>query len=392
MPITVNGMDELRALVGTTIGPSDWREVTQELIDQFAEVSGDHQWIHVDAERASAREPVRHDDRPRQPHALADRRLPALAGRVDRLQARRQLRLEQGPLPGAGPGRQPRAREHGDGRRRRRRRRLAPAGAALDGRGRGRREAGLRGRVGRSRVRLSDPRPARRRRPPTRISSNGGWKPASRIESRSSVAACPTRPASTSSAARSRKVLYVGKARSLRKRVAGHFSKPGGARGSVDMVVRRSRTSSSSRPRPRPRRCWPSRSSSSATGPLFNVQLRDDKSYPYIAISLDEDYPRIYFTRERHRSRPRLLRPVLERQARARDARPARQGLPVPHLRRAASPAAPPAAPASTTTSSAARPPASATSPRRSTARTSTRSSTSSPAATARSSASSSSR
>src|SRR6185503_7534400 len=35
--------------------------------------------------------------------------------------------------------------------------------------------------------------------------------------------------------------------------------------------------------------------------PRFNIRLRDDKSYPYIAISLDEDYPRVYFTRERHR-------------------------------------------------------------------------------------------
>ena len=35
--------------------------------------------------------------------------------------------------------------------------------------------------------------------------------------------------------------------------------------------------------------------------PRFNVRLRDDKSYPYIAISLDEDYPRVYFTREKHR-------------------------------------------------------------------------------------------
>src|SRR5205807_1953730 len=33
----------------------------------------------------------------------------------------------------------------------------------------------------------------------------------------------------------------------------------------------------------------------------FNIRLRDDKSYPFIAISLDEDYPRVYFTRERHR-------------------------------------------------------------------------------------------
>ena len=35
--------------------------------------------------------------------------------------------------------------------------------------------------------------------------------------------------------------------------------------------------------------------------PRFNIRLRDDKSYPYIAISLDEDFPRVYFTRERHK-------------------------------------------------------------------------------------------
>ena len=35
--------------------------------------------------------------------------------------------------------------------------------------------------------------------------------------------------------------------------------------------------------------------------PRFNIRLRDDKSYPFIGISLDEDFPRVYFTRERHR-------------------------------------------------------------------------------------------
>jgi acyl dehydratase len=39
-------------MIGTAIGPSDWHEVTQEAIDQFAEVTGDHQWIHVDPQRA----------------------------------------------------------------------------------------------------------------------------------------------------------------------------------------------------------------------------------------------------------------------------------------------------------------------------------------------------
>ena len=57
MTTTVNGVEELKALVGQTVGPSDWREVTQEDIDKFADVSGDHQWIHVDVERAKTESP-----------------------------------------------------------------------------------------------------------------------------------------------------------------------------------------------------------------------------------------------------------------------------------------------------------------------------------------------
>ena len=123
--------------------------------------------------------------------------------------------------------------------------------------------------------------------------------------------------------------------------------------------------------------------------PPFNIRLRDDKSYPYIGISLEERFPRVYFTRERHRHRARLLRAVLERQARARDARPAGPAVPVPHVRRARAGPRCPAARASTTTSSAARPRASTTSARPTTAPTSRRSSASCPATTARSSESS---
>lgn len=54
---TINGIEELQASLGETIGPGEWREVTQELIDTFAEVSGDHQWIHVDVERAKTESP-----------------------------------------------------------------------------------------------------------------------------------------------------------------------------------------------------------------------------------------------------------------------------------------------------------------------------------------------
>ena len=49
---TITGLDELRELRGEVLGTSDWHEVTQEAIDAFADVTGDHQWIHVDPERA----------------------------------------------------------------------------------------------------------------------------------------------------------------------------------------------------------------------------------------------------------------------------------------------------------------------------------------------------
>ncbi len=47
----------MRALVGQEVGPSDWRTVSQADIDAFAELSGDHQWIHVDPERAQTESP-----------------------------------------------------------------------------------------------------------------------------------------------------------------------------------------------------------------------------------------------------------------------------------------------------------------------------------------------
>ncbi len=48
----VNGLDELRSLVGEEAGVSDWLTITQEMISRFADLTSDHQWIHVDAERA----------------------------------------------------------------------------------------------------------------------------------------------------------------------------------------------------------------------------------------------------------------------------------------------------------------------------------------------------
>ncbi|MFT4048910.1 MAG: excinuclease ABC subunit UvrC [Solirubrobacterales bacterium] len=93
-------------------------------------------------------------------------------------------------------------------------------------------------------------------------------------------------------------VVYVGKATSIKSRVSSHFSAPEGK--AVEMIAMTERIE-----------CVVTRDPSEALiteqqfirqyRPRFNVLMRDDKTYPFIAISLDEDYPRVYFTREKHK-------------------------------------------------------------------------------------------
>ncbi|TFV81220.1 MaoC family dehydratase [Blastococcus sp. CT_GayMR16] len=54
---TTTTMAELPGLIGTELGTSDWYEVGQQHVNLFAEATGDHQWIHVDVERAKAESP-----------------------------------------------------------------------------------------------------------------------------------------------------------------------------------------------------------------------------------------------------------------------------------------------------------------------------------------------
>jgi acyl dehydratase len=58
MPVReITSLEELRSLAGQEVAVSDWFEVTQDRIDLFADATGDHQWIHVDVERAKAESP-----------------------------------------------------------------------------------------------------------------------------------------------------------------------------------------------------------------------------------------------------------------------------------------------------------------------------------------------
>ena len=54
---TVDGVEGVQGLVGQHLGYSDWVTITQEQVDQFADATGDHQWIHVDPERATKESP-----------------------------------------------------------------------------------------------------------------------------------------------------------------------------------------------------------------------------------------------------------------------------------------------------------------------------------------------
>src|SRR5215216_1437550 len=95
------------------------------------------------------------------------------------------------------------------------------------------------------------------------------------------------------------RVIYVGKAKSIRKRVASHFSNPTqyGTRALTDEIDHIESLAVATEAEA----LLTEQTFIKQYKPRFNIRLRDDKSYPYIAISLDEDFPRVYFTRERHR-------------------------------------------------------------------------------------------
>jgi excinuclease ABC subunit C len=99
--------------------------------------------------------------------------------------------------------------------------------------------------------------------------------------------------------------LYVGKANSIRKRVASHFAGKGGGRGSglggAAELIDRTESIEFLVTENEPEALLAEQSFIKRYRPRFNIRLRDDKSYPYVGVSLDEEFPRVYFTRERHR-------------------------------------------------------------------------------------------
>ena len=123
MPTTIDGVDAFGDFVGKELGHSEWLTISQERVNLFADATDDHQWIHVDPERAK--------DGPfgvAIAHGYLTLSLAPVAPQPGdprrEHEVRRELRLRQGPLPLARPGRlRPAHGGHGGRRRRRRGRR-----------------------------------------------------------------------------------------------------------------------------------------------------------------------------------------------------------------------------------------------------------------------------
>ena len=95
-------------------------------------------------------------------------------------------------------------------------------------------------------------------------------------------------------------VLYVGKAKSLRSRVRSYF-RGGDSRLGLDRMVGRVEQIEVIVTQTEVEAFHLEQNLIKRHRPTFNVRLRDDKSYPYIAVTVEDEYPRVMFTRERHR-------------------------------------------------------------------------------------------
>jgi excinuclease ABC subunit C len=96
-------------------------------------------------------------------------------------------------------------------------------------------------------------------------------------------------------------VLYVGKAKSLRPRVRSYFQRSGDTRAQIAQLPRRVADIEVIVTGTEAEALHLEQNLVKRHRPPFNVRLRDDKSFPYIAVTVEDEYPRVMFTRERHR-------------------------------------------------------------------------------------------
>src|SRR5207342_408820 len=97
------------------------------------------------------------------------------------------------------------------------------------------------------------------------------------------------------------RVLYIGKAKSLRPRVRSYFQRTPDTRAQIAALPGRVSDIEVIVTGTEAEALHVEQNLVKRHRPPFNIRLRDDKSFPYIAVTLEDDYPRVMFTRERHR-------------------------------------------------------------------------------------------
>src|SRR5438552_18703936 len=122
---------------------------------------------------------------------------------------------------------------------------------------------------------------------------------ASRLEDQRK--ALPARPGVYLFRDQAGEVLYVGKAKSLRPRVRSYFQQSSDSRTAIRQLPERVADVEVIVTQNEVEALHLEQNLVKRHRPLFNVRLRDDKSFPYIAVTVQDDYPRVMFTRERHR-------------------------------------------------------------------------------------------
>src|SRR5437763_13872164 len=122
---------------------------------------------------------------------------------------------------------------------------------------------------------------------------------ASRLENQ--LKSLPARPGVYLFRDRGGEVLYVGKAKSLRPRVRSYFQQSSDARAAIRQLPERVADVEVIVTQNEVEALHLEQNLVKRHRPPFNVRLRDDKSFPYIAVTVEDEYPRVMFTRERHR-------------------------------------------------------------------------------------------
>jgi len=121
----------------------------------------------------------------------------------------------------------------------------------------------------------------------------------------------------------------VGKAKSLRSRVRSYFQRSGDGRPGIARLAGRVAEIETIVTRNEVEALHLEQNLIKRHRPPFNVRLRDDKSFPYIAVTTEDGFPRVMFTRERHRRSVLYFGPYANAKKGARDARRAQQGFPL---------------------------------------------------------------